>query len=100
MKSSREWRDEKYREVYDSNLSGLERRKQIDPSFAIEDAEGILSHLYIQEGNDWTGRGELQDLVLGATIAAHEHFIAVWRSAIMSERSVDRSDPLDTREVH
>ncbi|MDA8425275.1 MAG: hypothetical protein M0Z80_03985 [Treponema sp.] len=75
-----EWREQTYRELFESVLGGLERRKAQDPGFRLADAEGTLEHLYIQDGNDWIGRGEVQDLHLGATIAAYEHFIAAWKS--------------------
>ncbi|HOX31903.1 MAG TPA: hypothetical protein PLB91_06195 [Spirochaetales bacterium] len=74
-----DWRDEKYREVYELTLTGLERRRSVDPGFSRADAEGTLRHLYIQDGNDWVGRGPLQDIIVAATIAAHEHFIAEWK---------------------
>jgi len=73
------WREEKYNEVFEGALSGLETRRSRDPGFTIADAEGQLRHLYIQDGNDQGGRGELQDIILGATIAAFEHFIAEWK---------------------
>jgi hypothetical protein len=75
-----DWRDAKYEEVYSDTLRGLERRRQHDACFSIADAEGVLRHLYIQDGNDWTGRGEVQDLLLAATIAAYESFIAAWKA--------------------
>jgi hypothetical protein len=77
--SSIEWRDRAYEQSLESTLAGLEARRKIDPSFAIEDAEGTLRHLYIQEGNDWCSRGMLQDAVLAAQIAAHEQFIEAWK---------------------
>lgn len=75
-----EWHDEKYREVFEGTLTGLQRRRSVDPNFAIEDAENQLSHLYILDGNDWLGRGELGDIVSQATIAAYELFIHEWKS--------------------
>ncbi|MCX7024038.1 MAG: hypothetical protein NT080_05390 [Spirochaetes bacterium] len=73
--SSTEWRERKYEEIYESVLRGLRRRTEADSSFTAEEAEGVLRHLYVQEGNDQGGRGELQDIMLAASIAAHEHFI-------------------------
>jgi hypothetical protein len=86
--SSLEWRDRAYDETLDGVLNGLEARRKIDPSFSIRDAEGILKHLYIQEGNDWCSRGMLQDAILAATIAAHEQFIESWKT---ESASSDRS---------
>ena len=76
-----DWRDAKYQEVFSGTIRGLERRRQNDALFSIPDAEGVLHHLYIQDGNDWAGRGELQDLIVAATIAAYESFIAEWKAA-------------------
>jgi hypothetical protein len=76
--SSLEWRDRKYEETLESILAALAARRRVDPTFMIEDAEGTLRHLYVQEGSD-PGRGPLQDAILGATIAAHEQFIDMWR---------------------
>lgn len=74
------WREEKYDEVFESALRGLNRRREVDPSYGLADAEGSLKHLYVQDGNDQGGRGELQDIILAATIAAHEHHIAEWKA--------------------
>ncbi|MBL8967717.1 MAG: hypothetical protein JNG85_11970 [Spirochaetaceae bacterium] len=82
-----DWRDEKHDEVFGSTLTGLERRRKSDPSFRLADAEGTLAHLYVQDGNDQGGRGELQDIVLGAMIAAHEHFIAEWKRELEAASS-------------
>jgi hypothetical protein len=75
-----EWRDRAYEETFESVMTGLEERKRRDPSFEISDAEGVLRHLYIQEGNDDGSRGMLQAAILAATIAAHEQFIDLWKS--------------------
>jgi hypothetical protein len=79
--SSVAWRDLKYQEVFDQELRGLERRKAIDKMCTPEDLEGILATLYMTDGSDWLGRGDLQDIVLAATIAAYEHFIAEWKNS-------------------
>jgi len=76
MGFSEEWRDIKYTEVFEEELRGLERRRKADPGCKIEDFEGILKSLYIMDGADWGGRGDVQDASLAATIAAYERFIA------------------------
>jgi len=40
----------------------------------------MLQHLYIMDGADWYGRGDVQDITMAATIAAYEHFIAQWKA--------------------
>jgi hypothetical protein len=75
-----EWRDEKYEETFEQELRGLSRRREADPSCTVEDLEGLLRHLYIMDGADWGGRGDVQDTIMAATIAAYEHFIAQWKA--------------------
>ena len=77
---SEEWRDIKYTETFEEELRGLERRRRADSGCTIADLEGILKNLYIMDGADWGGRGDVQDTVMAATIAAYEHFIAQWRA--------------------
>jgi hypothetical protein len=85
MPASIDWRDEKYTEVYDETLDSLERRRSLNRGFTIIELEGILTALYVQDGNDWSGRGALQDTILKATIAAHEHFLVEWKTKIVNE---------------
>ena len=73
------WIDEKYRQVFEEETTGLERRRAHDPSCTIDDLQGILKNLYIMDGNDWVGRGQVQDITLSATIAAYEQFIDSWK---------------------
>ncbi len=80
MISAIELQEKKYEEVFDQEVRGLERRRAYDDTCSIADLDGILQNLYKMEGADWTGRGELQDAVLRATIAAYEHVIAQWRT--------------------
>ncbi|MDR1899309.1 MAG: hypothetical protein LBQ55_04815 [Treponema sp.] len=80
MAASVEWRDIKYRETFEQEFRGLRRRREADPACTVESLEGTLKHLYVMDGADWGGRGELQDIVMAATIAAYEEFIAEWRA--------------------
>jgi len=76
MALSDEWQKVKYNEIFEQETTGLTRRLSSDPECKVEDLEAILKHLYIMEGADQGGRGTLQDIVMSATIAAYEHFIA------------------------
>ncbi len=93
--SSVDWRDRAYEDNFNVVLNALEARRTADPCFALEDAEGVLRHLYIQEGNDDGSRGMLNDAILAATIAAHEQFIAIWKTEgeVEEPRRPDRSCP-------
>jgi len=78
--NSTDWRDIKYQEVFEQEFRGLERRRIADQNCTPEDLSGILETLYLSDGSDWIGRGELQDVILSATIAAYECFISEWRA--------------------
>ena len=82
MGVSQEWRDIKYQETFEGELRGLERRRASDPHCTIADIEGTLKHLYIMDGADWIGRGDVQDITMAATIAAYEHFVACWKAEL------------------
>ena len=91
--SATEWREKTYDQSFASALASLRKRKAEDPGFSPESVRAILAHLYVQDGNDWGGRGELQDLQLQSTIAAHEAFVAEWEREKIQERSEDEPDP-------
>jgi hypothetical protein len=80
MNESIKWRNIKYDEVFDQELRGLERRRSFDLSCTIEDISNVLDGLYILDGSDWQGRGDLQDIIMAATIAAYEHFVTQWKA--------------------
>ena len=74
--SSTDWQETTYRETYESEIRGLQRRLASDPSLTAEDFKGILKSLYILDGSDWQGRGEVQTITLSAVISAYEDIIA------------------------
>ena len=78
--ASEEWKDTKYKNVFEEELRGLERRRESDPNCRVEDIQAVLNNLYIMDGADSGGRGALQDVTMSATIAAYERFIAQWQS--------------------
>lgn len=80
--SSTEWIRSKYDETFRDTVSSLERRRAEDKGFSPDDAKGVLKHLYVSDGNNWIGRGELQDTIMQATIDAYEAFIGSWEASI------------------
>jgi hypothetical protein len=80
MGASSDWQDVTYQETYAKELRGIRRRMEYSPQPILEDLEGTLKHLYIMDGSDWGGRGEVQSIILAATIAAHETVIAELKS--------------------
>ncbi|MDR1211299.1 MAG: hypothetical protein LBK40_03605 [Spirochaetaceae bacterium] len=81
MAESADWREKTYEHTLEEELLGLERRLEADPDCGAGSLEGILAHLYRSEGADWGGRGEVQNIILSATIAAYELTIARLRKA-------------------
>ncbi|MDR0411791.1 MAG: hypothetical protein LBH75_07465 [Treponema sp.] len=79
----KDWRDEKYDAVFEQELRGLERRRA-HTGCTVEDIEGLLESLYRLDGDNWIGRGQVQDIATSATIAAHERFIADWKTELRS----------------
>jgi hypothetical protein len=80
MAKDDDWRDALYAKTFDQETLGLERRRTADPNCTVADVEGALRSLYVMDGADWLGRGEVQDIAMAATIAAYEHTIAKWRA--------------------
>jgi len=78
MGNSADWQDLKYKQVFDDETRGLERRRKADPACKIDDLEGILKNLYIINGTDQGG--SLQETIMAATIAAYERFIINWKA--------------------
>ena len=77
-----DWQETTYREAYEKEMLGLQRRLTSDPLCTAEDLEGTLKNLYIMDGSDWLGRGEVQNITLAAVIAAHEVVIAELKKSI------------------
>ncbi|GHV78074.1 hypothetical protein AGMMS49942_28950 [Spirochaetia bacterium] len=72
------WQDTLYTKTFDQEVRGLERRREAETGCTAADVEGILQGLYVMDGADWLGRGEVQDITMAATIAAYEHIVAEW----------------------
>ena len=75
IENASNWKDYTYKETYEAEVRGLRKRISCDPSCTAEDLEGILKSLYIMDGADWQGRGEVQSINLAAAIAAYEDII-------------------------
>ena len=77
MNESVNWRDVKYNNTFEQEILALQKRRDHDPNFTVDDLEGVLDDLYIMSGSDL---GEIMNLSLAAAIAAYEHFIAQWKA--------------------
>ena len=80
MSVTTEWMEIKYNDIFEEALRGLLQRRKSDPQCKVEDLERVLNNLYIRDGADLEGPGNLQKINTAATIAAYEHFIAEWKA--------------------
>ena len=74
IKAMNDWQEDKYSQIFNEELYALEKR--LKAGAAIEELEAVLQYLYISDGCNWIGRGEVQDITMAATIAAYECCIA------------------------
>ena len=88
MSETTEWEDITYKQVFDEETLGLERRKAYDGNLSIVELENILQSLYINEGNNYGGRGPVGDIMMSATIAAYERFIGEWKRESRGEKNI------------
>ncbi|HMB15997.1 MAG TPA: hypothetical protein VKN62_06750 [Pelovirga sp.] len=62
-----------HKETILENLPGFFAEQLIEnPEGLLEQLERELHSLYVRQGNDWTGRGEIGDAKLEATISVLE----------------------------
>ena len=76
-----ERQEEKFKEIYEKTFDQLEYRRNHDEKFSVKELEQQLETFYVDEGNDWTGRGLPGQTVKSATIAATEAFLERMRAA-------------------
>lgn len=74
--------DELMQQVYDDAFedayASFVMRKQRDPLFTRNFLQGLLSSLYVQQGNNWDGRGQTRETAHCALIAAAELVFTQW----------------------
>jgi hypothetical protein len=70
-----QWQDEQYRQVFEETCGHLESALRED-RLTRDELERLLEAAYVDQGNDWLGRGSFYDIVQAATIAAYEHVLA------------------------
>ncbi len=73
-----DYREKIYDDTFNNVCKEIGLRKQNDPKFTKEELEGVLRSLYVDQGNDWDGRGEIRDIINDATISACELVLAEW----------------------
>lgn len=73
------WQKHKYETVFEEVCYFVADQRETDPTFTLERLEELLQMAYQRAGDDWVGRGIVQQIVLSATIAAYEHCLTAWK---------------------
>jgi hypothetical protein len=76
ISTTRRRADEQYDRVYAETIDQLEYRLERDEGFNARELREQLEVMYVQEGNDWLGRGMAESVSMSATIAAMEAVLA------------------------
>ncbi|NIZ46399.1 hypothetical protein PVA44_06145 [Entomospira nematocerorum] len=79
--SSSDWEIQCFEDIFDAVYATIQKRREVDTSFVIEDLERQLEDLYLLDGHDWLGRGRVADLDMEASIAAMQQYLYEWRQA-------------------
>ncbi len=78
MNSENSWDEETYERVFDDICEYIEKRKQDDRSFTLNELQRMIDEAYQRRGMDWIGKGQLQFIIESATIAAFEQKFVEW----------------------
>ncbi|KAH3756576.1 hypothetical protein Pelo_11604 [Pelomyxa schiedti] len=78
MTDATNWEENFYNEVYTETIENLDVRRRTDELFTKPALRHLLDSLYARQGNNYEGRGSVQDIKQSAQIAAHECFLANW----------------------
>ncbi len=62
----------RFDEAYDKIYYSIKDQLQSDPNYTYAHLKAFAESLYIHEGHDWYGRGELFQVKINAQIAAAE----------------------------
>lgn len=76
------WREVTYNNKFDGTVKFIRNMRQNDPTFTINDLEGMLQSEYAREGLAWDGRGEVVEIAIQATIAAIQRELLQWKKEI------------------
>ncbi len=77
-----EWREETYKQMFESTTAFVKHLKNNDEEFMIADLEAMLQSEYDRQGLAWDGRGEVVELNIEATIAALQNELIIWKKEL------------------
>ncbi|MCF8230769.1 MAG: hypothetical protein K9J27_01170 [Bacteroidales bacterium] len=71
--------ERKYEEVFQWVCDYVDRQRQNNSGFTIQQLKKMLETEYVNQGNGWSGKSDIQETVSSATIAAYQHKIVEWQ---------------------
>ncbi len=71
--------EKKFEEVFEEVCNYVDNQRK-SSDFSLHDLKEMLNTEYINEGKGWTGRSEIQEAIVQATIAAYQEKIAQWEN--------------------
>jgi pimeloyl-ACP methyl ester carboxylesterase len=91
-----DWQQQKSAQVFEQTFLQVQQRRQTDSGFTIGRLDGLLQTEYVNQGNDWVGRGTVEHIVRSATIAAYEVALAEWKQ----ETALQETTPMRILFLH
>jgi alpha-beta hydrolase superfamily lysophospholipase len=91
-----DWQQRRSAQVFEQTLLQIQQRRQTDSGFTIGRLDGLLQTEYVNQGNDWVGRGTVEHIVRSATIAAYEVALAEWKQ----EMALQETTPMRILFLH
>ncbi|HOT91263.1 MAG TPA: hypothetical protein PLJ78_05665 [Anaerolineae bacterium] len=76
-----------YEQTFETIYAHLEEQRRTDPTFTPDKIRQFLKDAYARQGDDWIGRGVIENKKLDAVIAAYECFLAEWEGTSETEAS-------------
>lgn len=80
--------NERYDDTFMSVYAALLEMARLAPDKAERHIRQTLKHLYVRQGNDWTGRGDIGNAGLDASVAAHEAVLAELSVSATAQKGV------------
>jgi len=68
--------EERYDKIFENTYLFTKKKLEDDSEYGVEQLKALLKGLYVNDGNDLLGRGELYDVSLNAQIAACESLLS------------------------
>lgn len=76
------WQEVHYNNVFRETYNSIKDAILNNSNYKLENLNGLLQNLYLQQGNNQLGRGEALDICIEAQIAACEGLLAEYKGSL------------------